>query len=209
MIRHLITAAALLALTVTAAPGTAEVHFKVGETITFRNPYKTGCATIEIADALSREAQGLTDADARRCYKLNSDTPYRISEVQQYNGKKFYRIPLSNGELMWTYILGNRDVHESVRPGTRIMMKAPNYACSNIDTMILVDSAGPIMGANIVARHRGLVNDVCDNLPVGIELEVQQVIVSDNNWYRFVCVAKYEANAPFGSKRPCVWTRMD
>src|ERR1700757_2515948 len=158
----------MAALSVSAADA-AEVHFKAGETITFRSPYKTGCATIELADAVSRIAEegprATRGMDVQRCFKLIPDKPYRIAEVQQYNGKDFYRIPLSNGDLTWTYVIGSREVNESVRPGLRVVMHTPNYACANIDTMILVDSTlDPITRADLVGRHRGLVNDVCDNL---------------------------------------------
>ena len=178
--------------------------------MTFRNPYKTGCATLEAANKVMHGAKDITTAEAQRCYGLIADKTYKIAEVQQYSGTDFYRIALGNGDLVWTYIFGSRDVHESISVGTKLVMHTPSYACANIDTMIGITSIlNPIAQANIVSRHRGLVNDVCDNLPVEVELEVQNVMTTNNNWYRFACVAKYDANVSADPGRPCVWARIE
>jgi len=50
--KKLLATTALVVLSMSA--NAAYVQFKVGDTLTFRNPYKTGCPTIEMADAVSR-----------------------------------------------------------------------------------------------------------------------------------------------------------
>jgi hypothetical protein len=192
------------------------VHFKAGQSVTFRNPYKTGCATVEAANKVMQMARdgvaknGMTVAEVQSCYGLIADKSYNIAEVQQYGGVDFYRITLGTGDQVWTYILGSRDVKESVGVGMRLVMHTPSYACANIDTIVRVTSIpDPVAKANFVAGHRGLVNDVCDNLPVGVELQVQNVMMTSNNFYRFACVAKYESNVAADPSRPCVWTLME
>src|SRR5262249_15793980 len=105
--------------------------------------YKTGCATIEIADAVSRGGQGLSDADAQRCFKLIPNKPYRFTEVLQFNGKQFYRIQISNGDLVWTYILSDRNV-QVIYPGAIVTFRDRNNAgkprgCYDLNNAVALD----------------------------------------------------------------------
>jgi hypothetical protein len=206
----LLTAVALAAMLIAGHAHAASVNFRAGQSISFRNPYKTGCITLEAAEVVFHMATGrpANESAFKDCFELIPDKSYQIVEVQRFNGNDFYRIALSNGTLVWTYILSSRDVHEAFSIGSRIVLHAPNYGCANIDTMIQVASSrDPIIAGNIVARHRGLINDVCDNLPAGIDLEVEKIV--EHSRFRLACVAKYVPNIAAGPNRPCMWTVLE
>jgi hypothetical protein len=119
MKRHLLTVAAAALMTTAAAlapmmttTAKADSPFNVGQTITFRNPFKTGCPTPEIANKVRHGAVNMAEGEAQSCFKLIAGRPYQIAEVRRYDGEEFYRVPLSNGDFVWTYIL-SRDVESA------------------------------------------------------------------------------------------------
>ena len=200
--KKLLATTALVVLSMSA--NAAYVQFKVGDTLTFRNPYKTGCPTIEMADAVSCREKISDYEKLPPCWTLLPDKPYEIVEVQQYNGNDFYRISLSNGNLMWTYIFSSRDVHEAIQPGTMLTLHSPNYACSSVNLMKMIATSQSSL-PDLLYWYR----DQCYTLKEGSRYEVQEVHLSHNNYFRFACVAPYRDGVPFSKPRSCFWMRID